>query len=58
MKTETFSAGDQITLNTGFACDQGVVIRDDGEAVIWKDKDGDRYTSPKSKYRITKTLKP
>lgn len=50
-----FKKGDKIDIGTGYDCDKGVVIRDNGDTVTWtSDVGGGTYTTPKAKYNITK----
>jgi len=52
-KKQMFKKGDKITLNTGYRCDTGTVIRCDDVSVTWESVLGSIYTSPFNKYNIT-----
>lgn len=38
--------------NEGFGCDKGIVLVDYGNVVFWKDKDNNKYCSPRDSYNI------
>lgn len=50
---KTFVQGDKITLNTGYLCDTGTVVKMDGDNVVWESVAGGVYSSPINQYSIT-----